>query len=407
MIVIEGVRLIDGVGGEAREDVDVTIDGDRIASVLPPAAGGQPRSAAAAAPGTTIIDGSGATLLPGLIDCHAHYTLDPTVEDAFVLYRLEAPETIVLRAAAMARRALDSGVTTARSGGSPANLDVVLAAAIAAGRVPGPRLLAAGPALTITGGHGHLFGREADGELEFVRAVRANVRDGAAVIKIVSSEAAMLSSSVAGVEEVSSGELEAIVREATRLHRRVMSHAQNSKSVRRSALAGVASVEHAFLADEAALMSLVETGTTLVPTLAVTDVWKGLAGLTPAQRERQREIERLHRRSCETAIRLGVDIATGTDTGVRGVMPDLVWREIVLLHDHGASAMAAIKAATSGAARLLGIDAEVGTIEAGKQADLILVDGDPLVDLARLERPRAVIQGGNVVGGSGVPRAVA
>jgi imidazolonepropionase-like amidohydrolase len=207
----------------------------------------------------------------------------------------------------------------------------------------------------------------------------------------------MLTSSVAGVEEVSEAELEAVVREAGRLHRRVLSHAQNSESVRRSARAGVASVEHAFLADEAAIATLAETGTTLVPTLVVTDVWRDLPGLTPAQRERQGEIERLHRRSCETAIRLGVEVATGTDTGVRGVMPDMVWREIALLHDHGASPMQAIKAATSNAARLLGVDDEVGTIEAGRLADLILVDGDPLQDLSRLARPNRVMQAGRFI----------
>lgn len=391
-VVIRGARLIDGLGDEARTGLDVIVEGDRIkaieATVL---------AAPVLAAGTTVIDGSGGTLLPGLIDCHAHYTLDPTVEDAFALYRIESHAQLILRAAGMARRALEAGVTTARSGGSPANLDVALSAAIAAGQVPGPQLLAAGPALTITGGHGYLFGREADGELEFVKAVRANVRDGAAVIKIVSSEAAMLVSSVAGVEEVSLGELQAVVSEAARLHRRVLSHAQNSEAVRRSARAGVASVEHAFLADEAALATLVETGTTLVPTLTVTDVWKNLDGLTAGQRERQGEIERLHRRSCETAVRLGVEVATGTDCGVRGVMPDMLWREIALLHDHGASAMAAIRAATSTAARLLGLEAEVGTIEAGKFADLILVDGDPLVDLKRLERPRLVIQAGRLI----------
>ena len=110
-------------------------------------------------------------------------------------------------------------------------------------------------------------------------------------------------------------------------------------------------------------------------------------------------IEVRHRASTEAAIRLGVPLATGTDTGEVGVTADMVWREIVLLHEHGASAMTAIQAATSSAARLLGVDDEVGTIEVGKAADLVLVDGDPLVDLAVLARPVAVWQGGEAVVG--------
>ena len=279
---------------------------------------------------------------------------------------------------------------------------MILRDAIAAGFVAGPRMLAAGLAITITGGHGRQFGREADSILELVRAVRANVRDGSDVIKIVSSAAAMVTTPEAGVEELTQAEIEAIVREAARLHRLVLSHAQNSAAVTASALGGVASVEHAFLADEAALRSILDSGATLVPTLVVTDVWKTLPGLSDDQRRRQAEIEVAHRRSCETAIRLGIPIATGTDCGVRGVMPDMLSREVKLVHEHGATPMAAIQAATSVAARLLGLDAEVGTIEPGKAADLILVDADPLADLRALEHPSLVMQGGAVVvdGGS-------
>jgi imidazolonepropionase-like amidohydrolase len=126
-------------------------------------------------------------------------------------------------------------------------------------------------------------------------------------------------------------------------------------------------------------------------------VWRTIEGLSPESRARQDLIEPLHRRSCETAIRLGIPIATGTDTGVRGVMPDMVAREVRLIHEHGAAAMTAIRAATSIAARTLGLDSEIGTIEVGKRADLLLVDGDPLGDLRCLERVRAVIKAGEVV----------
>jgi imidazolonepropionase-like amidohydrolase len=134
-----------------------------------------------------------------------------------------------------------------------------------------------------------------------------------------------------------------------------------------------------------------------VPTLVVTDVNRMLPGLTTVQRERQDLIERTHRLSTETAIRMGIPLATGTDTGEVGVTADLVWREIALLRAHGASAMASIQAATSSAARLLGLDDEIGSLQVGKAADLVLVEGDPLADDAVLARPVAVWQAGRRV----------
>ncbi len=402
--VFSNVRLIDGASDAARDGVDVVVDGELITAVVPhgtpwPA----PTPAAPSSTAPTIIDGAGCTLLPGLIDAHAHYTFDPTEGSIAAIARRSDAE-IVLAAAGHAARALRAGITTARGAGSIRNLELVLRDAIAAGQVPGPRLVGAGSAIGITGGHGHQFGIEADGELALTRAVRQQVRDGADVIKIVASEAAMLTTTglapgqlVYGDAELTESEIGAIVAEARRLHVRVMSHAQGSESVIASARGGVDSIEHAWLADRAAIEALAASGAFLVPTLVVTDVNRDLPGLTPTQRERQELIERRHRASTEAAIELGVPIATGTDTGEVGVTADMVWREIVLLHDHGASPMAAIKAATSAAARLLGLDAEIGTAAPGKRADLIMVDGDPLADLARFQAPRVVMQAGRVV----------
>lgn len=391
------VRLIDGIASTAREHVDVVIDGERIGSIV------DHDPSRPAGPGTEVVEGRGRTLLPGLIDAHAHYTFDPT-EGSIPVIAARSDAEIVLTAAGHAARALRAGVTTARGAGSVRNLEVVLRDAIAAGRIPGPRLLVAGSAIGITGGHGYQFGLEADGPEALVTATRRVIRDGADVVKVVASEAAMLTTTglapgrmVHGAPELSEAELRAIVEAAAELRVRVMSHAQDSESVRRSAAAGVRSVEHAWLADRAAIEAVAASGAWLVPTLVVTDVNRTLPGLTPVQRERQDLIERRHRASTEAAIALGVPLATGTDTGEVGVTADLVWREIALLHDHGATPMAAIQAATSSAALLLGVDGITGTVEAGKLADLVLVEGDPLADLGRLAAPVAVYQAGRSI----------
>lgn len=399
MLQIRNVSVIDGIAETVRPGLDVLVRDDRIVAI-------EPHDPTRSTEGAdTVIDGSERTLLPGLIDVHTHYTFDPTEGSIAAIARRSDAE-IALAAAGHAARALRAGVTTARGAGSIRNLEVALRDGIAAGHIPGPRMIVAGTAIGITGGHGFQFGIEADSRAELVTATRRVIRDGADVVKVIASEAAMLTTtglapgrSVTGGPELTEDELRAIVETAADLRTKVMSHAQDAESVSRSARAGVASVEHAWLADRSAIEALLASGGFLVPTLVVTDVNRTLEGLSPVQRERQDLIERRCRESAETAIRLGVPVATGTDTGEVGVTADLLWREIQLLHDHGASPMAAIQAATSAAARLLGLDADVGTIEPGRRADLVLVDGDPLVDLARLAAPGVVVQAGRIVHG--------
>ena len=394
---IRDVRLIDGLAEQARDHVDVVVAGDRIVAI---AAHDPTRPADTS---ESVLDGAGRTLLPGLIDAHAHYTFDPTEGSLQVIARRSDAE-ILATAERHAALALRAGITSARGAGSMRNLEVVLRDRIAAGHVAGPRIVAAGTAVGAVDGHGAAFGLGASGAGALAAATHRVIDDGADVVKVVASEAAMLTTTghepgrmVNGAPELTEEEVRAIVEAAAERGRRVMSHAQDDASVMRSASAGVASVEHAWLAGEGAIESMARAGAWLVPTLVVTDVNRTLPGLSLVQRERQDLIERTHRISTETAIRLGVPLATGTDTGEVGVTADLVWREIALLVDHGATPMQAIQAATSSGARLLGIDAEVGTIEVGKVADLLLVDGDPLADVARLAEPAVVIQRGVIV----------
>ncbi len=390
-VVLRPEWLIDGVASEPRENHEIwTQDRDIVHS----GPVGRPLP-----PDAAIVAMPGMTLLPGLIDCHVHYLFDSEVERGnSVELAIDTPTgEAVLLGARNARRALEAGITTARSAGAPDDLDIVLSEAIDRGDVPGPRLLASGRAVTITGGHGTPFGITADDSTEAVRAVRTLVAAGARVIKAVASEAAMLTNDRAGVPELSAAELAAIVTEAGRLGKSVLAHAQDSASVSAAAVAGVASVEHAFLADEASLVTVAESGVALTPTLVVTDVYRSLENLSGDQRTRQEAVAVAHRASCQKAIELGIPIVAGTDCGLRGVHPDLLWREIVLLEDHGLPPMDAIRAATSLAAQVLGLSAEIGSVQAGKRADLVAVAGRPLEDLRVLSRPMFVMRNGDVV----------
>jgi imidazolonepropionase-like amidohydrolase len=367
VIVFRNVAVVDGNLEEARTGLDVLVD-DGVITAVEPADADRELPAGAVA-----IDGTDATLVPGLIDCLVHYTLDPEGAD-----RPASAAEAVLRAAGMARRALEAGVTTARSGGARDGLDILLRDAIDAGDVRGPRLLAAGPVLTPTGGFGRGYGREVDGPEALAGAVRANVRDGADVIAVIAGAPSAIPGSL-GEAGFSSSELEAIVAEAARLGRRVMAHAETTQSLERAVWAGVASVEHGFGAEDTVAPVFVGSAVAFVPTL--------VDGASDDE----------HRRTVQAMLEHDVPIVAGTGCGRPGIGPDALARELALIAECGARPIDALRAATIWAAQLLGLGERLGVVDAGFAADLLLVDGDPLADLSSLARPRLVLQAGAIV----------
>ena len=319
-----------------------------------------------------------------------------------------------LKGAQYAREILEAGFTSCRNVGAGEFADVALRDAINGGYVPGPRLQVATHGIGITGGHcdanGYrpdVFGGEcgircgvADGPEEVRRAVRYAVKYGADVIKTCATGGVLSEGDAVGATQYSSAELEVMVEEAHNADRRVAAHAHGTEGIKRAIRAGVASIEHGSILDDEAIALMVLKGTYLVPTLYVGDAVlkmadEGEGKLPPGSAAKAREIVPQMRASFRRAAAAGVKIAFGTDVGV---FPHRdAAREFARLVGEGLSPMRAILAATREAATLMGWEDRVGTLEAGKFADLIAVKGDPLQEIRVLEEVRWVLKGGVVV----------
>ena len=405
VLAIVGARLLDA-RSETPLDGDTLVVGDdgRIASI------GRGRGAVPA--DATVLDAGGATLVPGLIDCHVHI--------GGIHERLEASisRTYTETVGAMLKAGpeiLGTGVTTVRdAGGAPAGLRKLFASGW-----PGPRLQVSVNPISITGGHGdgmspsgiildgdrpmtELPPAIADGPDEVRKAVRAQIRAGADWIKTFSTGGVYSMMDAPGAVQFSVDEIRVMVEEAelAGIHG-VLSHAENAPGIKNALRAGVRSIEHGDGIDDEAIDLMLERDVPLVPTLYIS--YRMLEpdlveqGITPPWAlEKQRGLMKDLDRNLRHAIERGVRIAMGTD-GLRG---DHLPRELSLMVRHGLSPIGALRAATMEAARLLDLDADLGTIEGGKIADLALVSGDPLsepdlwTDPARIV---AVVQAGNVV----------
>lgn len=401
---IRAGAVIDGTGAAPVKNAVILIRGERIIAV----------GATVAIPaGATVIDLSGLTVLPGFIDAHVHLAAHTLGDGDWQHSGLtDLPGQLALLGAAHAQQTLEAGFTTVRVVGSRYFNDIALRNAINAGWVPGPRILGAGPSFGITGGHcddedglrpdatGHESGVE-DGVANGVDAARAAVRYvvkyGADVIKICATGGVLSLTDSVGAQQYSEEEMRAVVETAHMLFRRVAAHAHGTDGIKAAVRAGVTSIEHGTILDSEAVALMVQHGTWLVPTLMAGDQAMHLveAGrLPPPIAAKARAIVPRVQTSFRLALRAGVKIALGTDAGVYQHGKNA--HEFTLMVRYGMTPMQSIEAGTLSAATLLGRETEVGSLAAGKYADIVAVKGDPLQDITTLEHVDFVMKGGAV-----------
>jgi imidazolonepropionase-like amidohydrolase len=387
-LTLRGVRVVDARGVRA-DNADVRIVGERIESIDP---AGRTDAAGDA------LDLAGLTVCPGLMNAHAHVCLDGGPDPD----RTIREETVTERTIRSARRleaALVAGVTTIRDLGGTDGLGLELAAMVNRGEIPGPRMLAAGQVITMTGGHGHWMGIEADGPDAVRRATRLQIKRGATAIKLMATGGMMTAGRQAGVPQLTVEEMATAVEEAHKRDLPVGAHAESRVGVLNALRAGVDSIEHGHGGDQEAIDLMLARGAFLVPTI-LSDrriIDGGVAAGIPAEIVEQCDALAEHLVAfLEEAIRAGVKIAAGNDGGAPLVGVGEMVPELELYVRHGMQPIDALAAATTNTAALFRLG-DVGLVEPGYVADLIVVDGDPLASVSALANPRRVIRGGTLV----------
>jgi imidazolonepropionase-like amidohydrolase len=399
--VIHAGRLIDGVGTAPRSNVSILIARDRILRV---------EDGFVRPQGAAVTDLSSATVIPGFIDSHTHITGEGT-SDAIVKAVTLSPVDEAVRSTAYAKRTLEAGFTAIRNLGSDGAADVALKKAINEGLVPGPRIWCARNTISITGGHGDQgglrpeFGGEStwqngivDSPDEAAKAVRYQRKYGADLIKFTATGGVLSINDSGDHQQFSDAEMKAIVDTARLLGMRVAAHAHGKRGMEAAIRAGVNSIEHGTYLDAETIALFKQHGAYLVPTIlagkTVAEMAKKPGALHPLVREKAARIGPLIQDSFKRAYQGGVKIAFGTDSGVSVHGENA--REFAYMVEAGMPPMEAILTATKHAADLLGASDTVGSIQAGRFADIVAVAGNPLQDITELQRITFVMKGGVV-----------
>lgn len=387
--VIRNVTLLDGTGAAPVPGQALIVEGRRISWIGPEAQ--LPEGSDGHA-----IDGQGGTIMPGMINCHVHLTNDGS-PDLFGQVERDSVTVSALRGYLNLQATLESGVTSVRDCGAANGIALDLARAVDDGLVPGPRIRAAGRVITMTGGHGHFIGREADGPAGVRQATRAEIKAGAHFIKAMATGGVLTPGVVPTQTALQPDELEQVAREAHNAGRRAACHAIGNEGIKNAIRAGIDSIEHGFYLDDEALELALDRGTVLVPTLIAVNqiVNNGKTGAMPAWVVEKAESESgHHRESFAAAVRSGMKVAAGTDAGTPFNPHTYLPQELALMVDYGMRPMDAVVAATRNAAENLGLAPDVGTLEVGRLADIVVVDGDPSSDITAAGRVRFVMKDG-------------
>jgi imidazolonepropionase-like amidohydrolase len=400
-IVVKAARLFDGTSDQVTRNAVIVIQGNRITSI-----GG------AVPPNAQVIDLGDSTLLPGFIDAHVHLTVEsgPNFYLDFFNALMRQPAEQALLATTYARKTLEAGFTTVRNVGAWDYVDVGLRNAINSGWVVGPRMFVSVHAISASGGHGDATpvpparGYQQKGPLEGIcngtgecrAAVRYQIKYGADLIKFMPSGGVLSLADPVDAPELSQEEMNAIVEEAHHWGRKVAAHCHGDAAAKMAVQAGADSIEHGSFMKPDTLAMMRDKGVYLVPTLLAGDwVMKQIDKFPPAIATKARAAVAARSDMFRNALKGGVKIAFGTDSAVSPHGMNAL--EFALMTGLGMSPAAALRSATSSAATLLGVDDRVGTLAAGKLADIIAVPGNPLDDIHQTEHVIFVMKEGQVI----------
>jgi imidazolonepropionase-like amidohydrolase len=384
-LLLRNARVVDGRGLIA-EKTDIHIEGPTITEVGGPSADAE-----------EVIDVEGRTVCPGLMNAHVHICFDGTAdpEPAFLA---EDDVESALQALPRLAETLSRGVTTVRDLGGKDHAIFALAKAVEEGLVDGPRIVAAGRVITMTGGHGHWMGIEVDGADEARKATRTMLKSGAGVIKVMATGGMMTSGQLAGAPQLTVAEMAACVEESHKAGIPVAAHVESRDGAANAIDAGVDSIEHGHGLDEELLTRMAADGIVLVPTIACDRVitQNGLeAGVPSFVVDDCARLAPSLEWALGKAIEIGVGIAAGNDGGAPITHPGDIVDELEVYVEKGMTPLEALTSATTATAGLFRLD-DVGLVETGHRADLLVIDGNPMASVTALRRPRTVVAGGRV-----------